>query len=99
MARSSGTGSAPDNVTLYYLPLGSLETFISPDLRGLNVADTDLRQAFERLSDVVSDLVEATYGIAAKYRIEPGFDEFRRSIAKEGETELHAVKVNERLAA
>lgn len=70
----------PETVSVYYRRVGEAHIFTSPDLRGLHVGDSDLRDAFESIVDAVSGLVFLTFGVDTGYAPDITFEKFSRQL-------------------
>src|SRR3954463_11644000 len=79
---------APNPVRIFHRRAGCVHIFTSPELRGLHVGHSDLKQAFTLIPEAVSGLVELETGIDATY--EPGapFEQFRLKVSDDGEVDL-----------
>jgi hypothetical protein len=71
----------PAMVRIFYRHAGRVHVFTSPDMRGLHVGHSDLRQAFALIPQAVSGLVELETGVEAVYEAEVSFEEFEAQLS------------------
>jgi uncharacterized linocin/CFP29 family protein len=71
--------AAPDTVRVTYRDLDGVHVFTSDDVRGLYVADRDIRQAYEEVPQALSELLKFR-DIDASYRAVMTTDEFVRFV-------------------
>lgn len=66
---------APETIRVMYRNVDGVHVFTSEDVRGLYVADRDLRRAYNEVSDALRDLMKYQ-GIEASYGPEMSVDDF-----------------------
>lgn len=75
----------PGTVDLVYKVFEGTHVFTARQMRGLYVAHSDLKAAYDQILPTIQKLIEMEFGVVTSYRVDTTLEEFCAQLSQSGD--------------